>query len=344
MKCYRRGASARGVSLFFSCLLLLCPPTILFASPDADPLQPFQEELARHSGRSGIFVLEKGEEALLARAWLTERASRSIDVQYFIWSTDNIGILAAEALLRAAGRGVLVRVLVDDLLLDAAEESLVALAMHPNIAIRIYNPVHKVGVPRSRRLYNLLTDFRAANQRMHDKTVVIDGTFAITGGRNMADEYFDYDQQYNFRDRDALLMGPVAAAISANFEQFWHSPLARPVEDLLPFQQRKLTAEEAQRVYRELHRYAGDSGNFAPEVRQVLAALPERFPQLLQNMVWEEIVFLHDQPGKNDGKSGLGGGGETTRRLEEVLRGARQRVTIQSPYLVLTDSAPAALQ
>src|SRR5678815_5385856 len=96
--------------------------------------------ISANAGKSGVYVLDTGTEALLARAWLAEHAKESVAVQYFIWSTDNIGILAAEALLRAAERGVRVRVIVDDLLIDAPDKSLLALARHPNIDIRIYNP------------------------------------------------------------------------------------------------------------------------------------------------------------------------------------------------------------
>ena len=85
------------------------------------------------------------------------------------------------------------RVLVDDLLIDAPDETLLALAAHPNIDIRIYNPVHSVGVAWYSRLWSAVTDFRGSNQRMHDKVLIVDGELAITGGRNMADEYFDYD-------------------------------------------------------------------------------------------------------------------------------------------------------
>ena len=134
-------------------------------------------------------MLEKGEESLLARAWLTDNASRSIDIQYFIWSTDNIGILASQALLRAAERGVRVRVIVDDLMVDAEQDTLLALAAHPNAHIRIYNPKFSVGTDTLQRLWNLVSDFRTVNQRMHDKIALFDGLAGITGGRNMADEY-----------------------------------------------------------------------------------------------------------------------------------------------------------
>jgi putative cardiolipin synthase len=312
---------------------------VLSSIIDVEPLQGFAERSRQHPGLSGIYVLEKGEESLLARAWMADYAQQSIDVQYFIWSTDNIGILAAEALLRAADRGVRVRVLVDDLLLDAAAKSLVALAAHPGIEIRIYNPVHTVGVPRVRRLYNLLTDFRGANQRMHDKTMVVDETFAVTGGRNMAAEYFDFGQGYNFRDRDVLLLGPVCGEIGTNFQNFWESDLAQPVESLLTYRKNRLDAVEIGRIYDEMHRYAADPVNFTPEVRLALADLPKKFPALLESLVWVKAVFLHDQPGKNDGGFGLGGGGETTSRLAEVVASAQERVIIQSPYLILTEEA-----
>ena len=171
-------------------------------------------------------------EALLARAWLADHARQTIEVQYFIWSTDNIGILASEALLRAADRGVQVRVIVDDLLIDAPDKPLLALAKHPHIEIRIYNPRHSVGTPAHKRVLNVATDFRGINQRMHDKTFIVDGKLAITGGRNMANEYFDYNHEYNFRDRDALLLGNVVGTMQASFERFWNSELCAAVESL----------------------------------------------------------------------------------------------------------------
>ncbi|MBN1142328.1 MAG: phospholipase D family protein [Deltaproteobacteria bacterium] len=320
---------------FLIAVLVLLAPGVA----GAGELDPEWSRALRPGSETGVYVLEKGEEALLARAWLADWATESIDVQYFIWSTDNVGILAAESLLRAAERGVRVRVIVDDLLLDASPESLVALAAHPNIRIRIYNPVHKTGVSKARRLLNLLTDFRNFNQRMHDKTFTVDGTFAITGGRNMADEYFDYDQKYNFRDRDLLVAGAVIPAIKANFENFWASPLSVPVEELLSFQKKLTDTRRIREVHAELHGYARSPENFAPEVRQALEHLPRKFPRLLKEMVWTEARFLHDAPGKNPGDAGLGGGGASTQALARVVATASRSVLIQSPYLVLPQGA-----
>lgn len=290
-----------------------------------------------HPGLSGAYVLEKGEESLLARGWLAGQAETGIEVQYFIWSTDNIGTLAAEALLSAAERGVAVRVLVDDLLIDADNDVLLALAAHPNAHIRIYNPRHSVGTSTLNRIINILTDFRGVNQRMHDKSFVVDGRIAIIGGRNMADEYFDYDHLYNFRDRDVLLIGPVATDIKANFELFWESDLSVPVEKLLEKQRRQLSQQRITEVYKNLHAYAQNPQNYEPQVRRMVDDIPQRIPGLLNDLVWEDIRFICDAPGKNPGNKGLGGGGATTDQLMTLIKQARRRVTIQSPYLVMPE-------
>lgn len=287
-----------------------------------------------HLNASGAYVLEKGEEALLTRAWLTDHAEHSVDIQYFIWSTDNIGTLAAESLLRAAERGVRVRVLVDDFLMDAPTQSMLALAAHPNISIKIYNPKNSVGVSTPERTRNILGNFRSFNQRMHDKTFMVDGLIGITGGRNMADEYFDYDHEYNFRDRDILLLGPVVGRMEESFQNFWECPLAAPVEEILAKASRRLTTKEIAAVYAELHRYAADPENFAPQVRMALRALSHEFPLLAKKVLWSDITFLSDLPGKNQ-SHGLNGGGRTTSALLQALRRARKQVVIQSPYLIL---------
>ena len=285
--------------------------------------------------QTGAYILEQGEEALIGRAWLTQHAERSIDVQYFIWSTDNIGILAAEQLLTAAERGVSVRVLVDDMTIDAEDQTLLLLSAHPNVQIRIYNPKFSVGVSLWRALVNAITQFRGINQRMHDKTAIFDGIAGITGGRNMADEYFDYNQNYNFRDRDILLLGAAVADMSENFEEFWESDLAVPVEAIFEDATQALTREEVEAKASQLHTYASNSGNFEMQVREAIENLAQQFPTLLQHMTWQDVSFISDVPGKNDGTSGLAGGGESTTSLAEALREAKSSVVIQSPYLIM---------
>jgi putative cardiolipin synthase len=338
------------VSLFKRCiaivLLGLCAglPTLAAEVPSA--MAMIDSQIGAHPEQTGVYVLDTGEEALLARAWLADHAQRSIEVQYFIWSTDNIGILATEALLRAADRGVKVRVIVDDLLIDAPDKSLLALDKHPNIDICIYNPKHQVGTPFYKRALNVVTDLRGVNQRMHDKTFIVDGKVAITGGRNMADEYFDYDQDYNFRDRDALLLGEAVKTMQANFEVFWANKLAVPVATLydgwgLMQKHVKVDDVEVQQIYRELHEYARMPENFAPAVRAAINATPGSFDRLAREMAWGRVEFIHDVPGKNGNRWLLSGGGQTSAALARLVEGARDSIVIQSPYLVMSDKALA---
>lgn len=327
----------------------ICLMAAVAARAADDPMAVIDAQVASHPGQTGAYVLETGTEALVARAWLVDNARHTIDAQYFIWSTDNIGILAAEALLRAADRGVVVRVIVDDLLINAPDKALLALALHPKIQIKVYNPRHSVGTPLPKRVMNMLADFRGFNQRMHDKVFIVDGKAAITGGRNMAAEYYDYNQEYNFRDRDALVLGDVVGAMRASFERFWASELSITVEerfDGLGLLQKNVRVDsaEVQAVYRDLHRYAASPGNFAPEVRAAIAAVPGTFDRVSTQVAWGKVDFLSDRPGKNEAAGTLGGGGATSIALGQLVRGARERVVIQSPYLVVSDEAMEILR
>jgi cardiolipin synthase C len=326
------------------CLLLalLLPLRLLAAQ-----FSVIDDQIEAHPGQSGAFVLERGQHALIARAWLADHAVSSIDIQYFIWSTDNIGILAAESVLRAAERGVKVRIIVDDMLIDAPDKSLLAMAMHPNIDIRIYNPKLSVGVPLHKKAWNAVTDFRGINQRMHDKTFMVDGKVAITGGRNMSSEYFDYHAEYTFRDRDVLLLGPVVGEMRNSFDAFWNHPLAKPVEelyahlkveDLLTKKWVLVSAAEVEKTYKDLHTYAAAPDNYSPLVRAAIANVPHEFPRLAQQLTWSSIRFISDAPGKN-ATSSLSGGGATTALLASLVANAKQEVLVQSPYLVLSDEA-----
>ncbi len=333
-------SSRRFISLAAVCLALG------WAAPATASMALVTREITAHPGQTGALILDTGADALRARAWLADQAQRSIEVQYFIWSTDNIGILATEALLRAAERGVKVRVLVDDLLIDAPDKTLLALALHPGIEIRIYNPQHKVGTPFYKRALNVVKDFRGVNQRMHDKTFIVDGQVGITGGRNMADEYFDYDRDYTFRDRDVLLLGAAVKTMTANFEAFWSSRLAVPVESRydgwgLLKKNVKVAAAEVRQVVRDLHHYAAQPENFSPEVRTAIATTPQAFDRLARELAWGPVDFIHDVPGKNSKRWSLGGGGQSTAALAKLVTEAQTSILIQSPYLVMSDAARA---
>src|SRR4029078_6250997 len=251
---------------------------------------------------TGVYSLEEGDVSLVSRAWLAEAGERTIDVQYFIFTADNVGVIAVDYLLRAADRGVQVRILVDDFMLEVGGAELLALDAHPNIEIRLYNPTANIGKNLPTKLFNLTTDFRGFNQRMHNKTFIVDGKVAITGGRNIAAEYFDYDHEFNFRDRDVLLLGGTSADVQRSFDQFWNNALSVPIRSLV----RTTVTPDTATAYRSLHEYACDPRNFWPQVRERIKSVPVAFTRILESgaMVWSDsVTFVSDGPGQTAGQS-----------------------------------------
>lgn len=290
-----------------------------------------------YKNKTGVFVLEDGGGSMVARAWLCENAQKTIDVQYFIFSTDNVGLIAVDYLVRAANRGVKVRILIDDIMVEAEEEQLLTLDAHENISIKIYNPSINIGKNILEKIGSLDANFRNANQRMHNKTFTVDGKVVITGGRNIADEYFDYDHEYNFRDRDVLLIGGEVKNVNSSFEQFWNSEISRDVVTIVDTVNYNIKTEEQFEI---LHQYACDSNNFWPQVRTEIENIPETFENIQKSkrFQWvDSVKFVSDLPGKNDGKNGLQGGGISTSALIELVKNAKHSIIIQSPYLITTD-------
>ncbi|RKR12315.1 phosphatidylserine/phosphatidylglycerophosphate/cardiolipin synthase-like enzyme [Maribacter vaceletii] len=287
--------------------------------------------------KTGVYVLEDGGTAMVTRAWLCEYAEKSIDIQYFIFSTDNIGLIASDYLVRAADRGVKVRLLIDDIMVDGGFKDILSLNAHENIEIRIYNPGVNLGKNIFQKIGKFATDFRSANQRMHNKTFVVDKQVVITGGRNIADEYFDYDHEYNFRDRDVLLLGKETKQINTSFQQFWDSDLSVPAIELTDTLPEELNDKDR---FSKLHEYACNPENFWPQVREKIQNLPQVFKSLKESdkLVWTDSVsFVSDFPGKNDGESGLGGGGITTSKLLKLVKSAKKSIEIQTPYLITSE-------
>ena len=160
----------------------------------------------------------------------------------------------------------------------------------------------------------------------------------------MAAEYFDYNSEYNFRDRDALLLGAVAKDMQVSFERFWASPLSAPVEELydgLGIIQKHVSVkdDEIQKIYADLHDYAAKPENFTAENHQAIQATSNAFTKLSANIIWTEVEFISDTPGKNKMKYLLGGGGKTTEKLAQLVENAQAQIVIQSPYLVMSSQA-----
>ena len=184
------------------------------------------EWTAAHPGKSGFYPLIEELDALGIRLALIDRAERTIDAQYFLMKPDSAGRLFAGKLLEAADRGVRVRLLFDDIFTTVDDDAFMVLNQHPNIELRLFNPIGRQG----NYYLNYVGDFKLANRRMHNKSFTVDNQFSVVGGRHIADEYFELLTDAEFRDFDMLAAGPVAAEISSTFDRFWNHKLSVPME------------------------------------------------------------------------------------------------------------------
>lgn len=286
------------------------------------------------ANQTGVYILEEGFEAITSRAWMCNNAQKSMDIQYFIFTEDNIGIISCDYMLRAACQGVKVRVIVDDLMQDTNPDYILALDQHENIDIKIYNPNLTLGSNLVQKVYNGVTDFRGMNQRMHHKTFIVDGKLAITGGRNIADEYYDFDHEYNFRDRDVLLIGGEASEIQSEFDRYWDSELSVNISDLVGYSDENYSPIG---LYQWINEYTADSTNFWTSVRSSIPSIMNDITNSDYFHYVDDVTFYSDNPGKNDGSEGLEGGSISTSALMSLVKNASKSIYIQSPYLVTTD-------
>jgi putative cardiolipin synthase len=197
---------------------------------DNDLVAAISEQNDIHPDLSGYHPIVTGANAFASRSILTGMATRNIDAQYYIWHNDQAGQLMLKDLWEAAERGVIVRLLLDDFNNDAQfDQHLLRFSSHPNIAVRIVNPL----MYRKFQSLNFVTGLPRINRRMHNKSMTFDKQITIIGGRNIGNEYLSNDQNSQFADLDVLLIGKVVADIDNSFGSYWSAPISFDIETLV---------------------------------------------------------------------------------------------------------------
>lgn len=239
---------------------------------------------------SAFMLLPGNQEALEWRLAMIDHATTSLDMKYFIWEADEAGYLMLERIIRAAGRGVRVRLLIDDMTMSASDATVSMLSSLKNMELRIYNPV------RHRGLSGWLDYLgkRRHNQRMHNKLMVVDGHWAIAGGRNIGNSYFGLSEKYNFRDLDVLITGALLPELSHAFDEYWNCPQVYPGDQLVKKPMGKKRKKLASKVGEKM-------GKAEPILR--LSPYPsarqdwsDRFNALPEHMVAGTAEYYHDSP------------------------------------------------
>jgi putative cardiolipin synthase len=247
-------------------------------------------ELQAHAGQNAFRPLPDGVDALLARLHLAESAERSLDLMYYKWNNDIAGKHLADALLRAADRGVRVRVLLDDAGTAVDDNNLMALEGHGGLEIRLFNPI----ASRGTRLLEMVTSFGRLNRRMHNKAFIADNQRAILGGRNIGDEYFEAHGDGNFKDLDVVLAGPIVPEVSKAFDQYWNSSVVYPIAALTG-KRHEIGSLEAVRADLAAFVESQRDTPYAEAARARADALLARGPD---EVFWGRAHVLYDDPSK----------------------------------------------
>ena len=280
---------------------------------------------------SGFRLLPEAAFAFDARISLARHAEKSLDVQYYLIHKDDVGLLFLKELREAAARGVRVRLLVDDLYTAGEDEVFSTLSAFPNIEVRLFNPLPSRANSLTARLLFSLTDFGRINHRMHNKLLVADNSFAVSGGRNIANEYFMRSTAANFIDMDVLSSGPVVRQMSEGFDRYWNSEHVRPIESIVPL---RMPVEEAQKRFDAMARTA------VPDVqirqRDVLNKSPvgEQLTTGKIDRYWAPFTLFVDDPEKITRKADAAYVGSVTEGALSVINSAKRDVKIGSPYFI----------
>lgn len=286
------------------------------------------EALAAHEGEAGFLLMEDGVDALAMRLALAEQAVRSIDAQYFLIHDDVVGRVFAEALLRAADRGVRVRLLVDDIHTDGLDPGLAILDAHPNFEVRLFNPFGN----RSSKVMNAGSMSRVV-RRMHNKSFTVDNQVTVIGGRNIGDEYFSAPGDASFGDLDVLGIGPVVQDVSSMFDTYWNHKAALPIPALVEIPDNPEAALAKLRTTLAESRADISNSKYAEAVRSSSYAALQREPGSLAFAPYKLVFDSPDKsvPGMADTAASI------TTSLRESVVDAAQELLIITPYFVLRD-------
>ena len=280
-------------------------------------------------------LLNDGPTALDWRLRAIDSASESIDFQTFLWHFDTAGAMVLDHVLRAAERGVLVRILIDDTFLVHEDELLLALAQHPNIEYRVFNPFkRRSGGQATRQLLNV-AEFRRLDHRMHNKAMVVDNRVAIVGGRNIADEYFGLDESANFRDLELLLGGTVVQTISDAFDTYWNNRWSFPIESISHEVASSEQLTDARRIADESVHVHDEE----PADRQRAAWL-----KIVETADSGKAVLFVDEPPEDNPKNKDEAPVLVANELVELFDNATSEIVIVSAYLIPTPHLQGAVE
>jgi putative cardiolipin synthase len=290
----------------------------------------FADAARRHPGASAFREINVGADGFRARAQIIDAAQRTLDLQYYIFRGDETGRMLTDHLLRAADRGVRIRILIDDGDTVAGDEQILRLNNYRSAELRIYNPGKYRGHLRFVRRLQFVLNAGRLDFRMHNKLLVADNAVALIGGRNIGNQYFQIDPESQFADDDVFAAGPIVPDLSRTFDEFWNSALAIPAEALGRAHQ-----SGARRTKPGGLDYAALIAGDQPIAGIMSGELP---------LAWASAQLVYDSPDKKQVASGAVPGALIAPEVEKAIRAVQSEMLLVTPYLVPSKEELQALQ
>lgn len=297
---------------------------------------------------SAIYPLSNGVEAFAARSALIKNAKYSLDLQYYTLQKGLSSRLLLREVVIAADRGVRVRILLDDREQLGRDKEILMLNAHPNIEVRLFNPIKRYRSNIVSRWVVFLSNLSSLRRRMHIKMWLADGVLGITGGRNLGDRYFNAGDVDNFSDMDVLLGGAVVDKMQTGFDDYWNSEQVMPA-DAFDARRLELRREQISRMLLSTSRLTQLERVSRHPYLQVLRDTEQQMlPIVLSKVTWGQVDFLIDPPSKiknypNPALISLpekGGIRPDTPVFDHLIREiaqAKKEVLIVSPYFLPGD-------
>lgn len=271
-------------------------------------------------------ILNNGVASFAKRLELIDKAKKSIEVEYFIYNTDLAGKIFTQALIKKAQSGVKVRILVDaSSVILQLDEYVAHELMKAGIEVRYYNTA-------------LTIRPKAILYRNHRKLLVVDDKYSIVGGRNIADEYFELSDRYNFLDRDVYTEGKIVISMRESFDEFWNDKIV-DLPDWSKIKEPKVNpsprdGQDDQARYRQWLKRTTEAKNFinnTEATKNMTAKIMELGQKILKTEpagTCQELVFASDRPGTKNNRV-------LWNHLSSVINKTQKSITMDSPYFIL---------
>ena len=309
------------------------PVSNALVNPGETQLGRFAAARAAQAGTrndTGFALVGNAELAFTSRMTLIRAAQKTLDIQYYAIFADDTTERMFDALREAAGRGVRIRILLDDFNTSGKNAQVLKLAFEKNIEMRLFNPLPGGRGSLFVRILSNLKDVDRIQRRMHNKIFVADNAVAITGGRNLGETYFGQSKGTNFVDIDILAAGSIARDLSRSFDQYWNNLLAYPVQSLMTIQEIKMLEPKTPEAPNAAPAQTFDAAEDAK------SALPDSTNLNLLTWTWAPSALLVDQPSKIAADADDVAEAQETAvdGLLQLMSQAETDVLIVSPYFV----------